>query len=53
MSAAQALYRSFDFVRAARFEGSETANTVLDPLTIAMELDLAKASPLIRSTRSG
>jgi GNAT superfamily N-acetyltransferase len=41
MSSARALYRSFRFVEATRFEGSETANTVLDPLTISMQLELA------------
>jgi GNAT superfamily N-acetyltransferase len=41
MTTAQAMYRAFDFVEVVRFNGSEAANTVLDPLTIAMELDLA------------
>jgi GNAT superfamily N-acetyltransferase len=41
MTIARAMYRDFGFVEVARFDGSETANTVLDPLTIAMELDLA------------
>jgi ribosomal protein S18 acetylase RimI-like enzyme len=40
MTRAQALYRAFDFVHAARFDGSEVADTVLEPLTIFMELDL-------------
>ena len=44
MTAAQAMYRAFGFVDVARFDGSEAADTVLDPLTIAMELDLAAAS---------
>ena len=44
MAAAQAMYRAFGFVDVARFDGSEAADTVLDPLTIAMELDLAAAS---------
>jgi GNAT superfamily N-acetyltransferase len=41
MTAAKAMYRAFDFVETARFDGSEAANTVLHPLTIFMELDLA------------
>jgi ribosomal protein S18 acetylase RimI-like enzyme len=41
MTTAQALYRSFGFVEVARFDGSEAADTVFDPLTIYMELDLA------------
>jgi monoamine oxidase len=41
MTTARAMYRSFGFVEVARFDGSETANTALDPLTIALELDLA------------
>lgn len=40
MTSAQALYRAFGFVEAPRFAGSETANTVLEPLTTFMELDL-------------
>jgi GNAT superfamily N-acetyltransferase len=40
MTTAQAMYRAFDFVEVARFDGSEAADTVFDPLTIAMELDL-------------
>jgi GNAT superfamily N-acetyltransferase len=41
MTAALAMYRAFDFVEVGRFDGSETANTVLEPLTVFMELDLA------------
>jgi len=41
MTTARAIHRAFGFVEVARFDGSETTNTVLDPLTIAMELDLA------------
>lgn len=41
MTTALAMYRAFDFVEVARFDGSETANTVLEPLTVFMELDLA------------
>jgi GNAT superfamily N-acetyltransferase len=41
MSTAQALYRAFGFVDVPKFDGSEVANTELDPLTIALELDLA------------
>jgi hypothetical protein len=37
------MYRAVDFVEVARFDGSEAANTVLEPLTIFMELDLAAA----------
>jgi ribosomal protein S18 acetylase RimI-like enzyme len=37
MTRAQALYRAFEFVDVARFDGSEVANTVLEPLTIFME----------------
>jgi GNAT superfamily N-acetyltransferase len=40
MTTAQALYRAFDFVEVARFDGSEVANTVLEPLTTYMELQL-------------
>lgn len=40
MTAAQAMYRAFDFVEVERFDGSEATNTVFDPLTIAMELEL-------------
>jgi hypothetical protein len=46
MTAARAIYRAFGFVEIAKFEGSEIANTVLDPLTIAMELDLAAEHPV-------
>jgi GNAT superfamily N-acetyltransferase len=41
MTTAQAMYHAFEFVEAARFDGSEAANTALEPLTIFMELDLA------------
>jgi GNAT superfamily N-acetyltransferase len=41
MTVAQAMYRSFGFVEVSGFEGSEAANTVLEPLTIFMALDLA------------
>jgi GNAT superfamily N-acetyltransferase len=41
MTIAQAMYRSFGFVEVAAFDGSEAANTVLEPLTIFMALDLA------------
>jgi GNAT superfamily N-acetyltransferase len=44
MTTAHALYRAFGFVETAKFDGSEAAKTVLDPLTIFMELDLT-ASP--------
>ncbi len=37
MTRAQALYRAFEFVDVARFDGSEVANTVLELLTIFME----------------
>jgi GNAT superfamily N-acetyltransferase len=40
MTTAQAMYRAFGFVEVRRFAGSETANTVLGPITIFMELDL-------------
>jgi GNAT superfamily N-acetyltransferase len=40
MTTAQALYRASGFVEVARFDGSETTNTGLEPLTIFMELDL-------------
>jgi GNAT superfamily N-acetyltransferase len=36
MTTAQAMYRAFGFVDVARFDGSETASTPLDPLTIAL-----------------
>lgn len=41
MTTAQAMYRAFGFVEVATFDGSETAGTGLEPLTIFMELDLA------------
>lgn len=41
MTAAQALYRTFGFVDVAKFDGSELADTVLEPLAIHMELDVA------------
>jgi GNAT superfamily N-acetyltransferase len=41
MTVAQAMYRSFGFVEVSGFDGSEAANTVLEPLTIFMALDLA------------
>jgi hypothetical protein len=40
MTTAQAMYRAFGFVEAPKFDGSETANTVLDPITTFMTLDL-------------
>jgi GNAT superfamily N-acetyltransferase len=40
MTAARAMYRASGFVEVASFDGSETANTALEPLTIFMELDL-------------
>jgi ribosomal protein S18 acetylase RimI-like enzyme len=40
MTTAQALYRASGFVEVARFDGSETTNTGLEPLTVFMELDL-------------
>jgi GNAT superfamily N-acetyltransferase len=43
MTAAQAMYRGFDFVEVEAFDGSEAANTVLEPLTIFMALDLTAA----------
>jgi GNAT superfamily N-acetyltransferase len=42
MTTARAMYRAFDFVGGGRFDGSETADTVLEPLTIFMTLDLAR-----------
>jgi GNAT superfamily N-acetyltransferase len=42
MTTARAMYRAFGFVEVAMFDGSETADTVLEPLTIAMEFDLAE-----------
>jgi GNAT superfamily N-acetyltransferase len=41
MTIARAMYRDFGFVEVARFDGSETADTKLDQLTIAMQLELA------------
>jgi GNAT superfamily N-acetyltransferase len=38
MTRAQAMYRAFGFVEVPRFDGSETANTALEPFTIFMEL---------------
>ena len=46
MTTARAMYSAFGFIEVAKFEGSELANTVLDPLTIAMELDLAAEYPI-------
>jgi GNAT superfamily N-acetyltransferase len=40
MTAAQAIYRTSGFVEVAGFDGSEAANTVFEPLTIYLELDL-------------
>jgi GNAT superfamily N-acetyltransferase len=40
MTTAQAMYRTFGFVDIARFDGSEAANTVPEPWTIFMALDL-------------
>jgi GNAT superfamily N-acetyltransferase len=40
MTVAQAMYRSFGFVEVSGFDGSEAANTALEPLTIFMALDL-------------
>jgi hypothetical protein len=40
MTRAQAMYRAFGFVEVPTFDGSEVANTVLEPLAIFMELDL-------------
>ena len=41
MTTAHAMYRAVGFADVGRFDGTEAANTVLDPLTIAMQLDLA------------
>jgi len=41
MTIARAMYRAFGFVEVQAFDGSEAANTVLEPLTIFMALDLA------------
>lgn len=46
MTTAQAMYRAAGFVEVARFAGSETADTALEPLTIALELDLAAWPPM-------
>ena len=40
MTTAQAMYRATGFVEGPRFDGSEAANTVLESMTIFMELDL-------------
>jgi GNAT superfamily N-acetyltransferase len=40
MTTARAMYRALGFVDVPRFEGSETAGTALEELTIAMQLDL-------------
>jgi GNAT superfamily N-acetyltransferase len=44
MTSAQALYRAFAFVDVAPFDGSETASTVFEPLTIFLQLDLDRSS---------
>jgi hypothetical protein len=41
MTMARAMYRAFGFVEVQAFDGSEAANTVLEPLTIFMALNLA------------
>ncbi|HET9141250.1 GNAT family N-acetyltransferase [Actinophytocola sp.] len=41
MTTAQSMYRAFEFVETAKFDGAETANTEFEPLTISMELNLA------------
>jgi GNAT superfamily N-acetyltransferase len=41
MTIAQAMYRAFGFVEVQPFDGSEAENTVLEPLTIFMALNLA------------
>jgi ribosomal protein S18 acetylase RimI-like enzyme len=51
MTTAQAMYRAFGFVEVARFDGSEAANTVFDPLTISMELDLADQDVIEEANR--
>ena len=43
MTTARALYHAFGFVEVPIFDGSEVADTVLAPHTIAMELDLGPA----------
>jgi hypothetical protein len=40
MTTAQAMCHAVGFVEVPRFDGSEVANTVLEPFTIFMELDL-------------
>jgi GNAT superfamily N-acetyltransferase len=40
MTIARAMYRAFGFVEVQAFDGSEAANTVLEPLTIFMALNL-------------
>jgi GNAT superfamily N-acetyltransferase len=40
MTTAQAMYRASGFVEGQRFDGSEAANTVLESMTIFMELEL-------------
>jgi ribosomal protein S18 acetylase RimI-like enzyme len=50
MTAAQAMYRAFGFAEVARFEGSETAGTPLEPLTIAMEFTIG-ARPVASEAR--
>jgi GNAT superfamily N-acetyltransferase len=42
MTTAIAMYRAFGFAEGRSFDGSETANTPLEPLTIFMELDLER-----------
>jgi GNAT superfamily N-acetyltransferase len=41
MTIARGMYRAFGFVEVEAFDGSEAANTVLEPLTIFVALDLA------------
>jgi hypothetical protein len=41
--------RASGFVEAAGFDGSEVADTVLEPLTIFMELDLGGRTPMTPS----
>ena len=43
MTRAQAMYHAFGFVEVPSFDGSEVANTVLEPCTIFMQLDLNPA----------
>lgn len=40
MTTAQAMYRAFGFVDVPRFDGSEAADSGLDPFTVFLELDL-------------